>query len=136
MVRVKAVTNKPVSAEPRKRSQLRTRAARTSAPTARQTWPKVLLNELGHYHSIDGPAVRHRDGTVEYWVHGILHRAFGPSVIRNNGDEEYYLHGRRHCTYGPAVYRANGEVEYWVHGEQLSRLPEPENDQEDVGDSY
>ncbi len=102
------------------------------------------MDEDGHYHRDDGPALiyadgtqiwyqhgeRHRDngpaliwpdGMQEWWQHGEIHRDDGPAIITPMGGQFWYQHGEWHRDDGPAVVRANGTQEWYWHGKQVTK---------------
>lgn len=72
----------------------------------------VYYNELGQLHRVDGPAIKHANGSQEWWFNGKRHRVGGPAVIYTDGIEEWYHHGKRHRVDGPAMILSN-ESQYW-----------------------
>ena len=39
--------------------------------------------------------IKDRDGTVRYYVGGLLHRENGPAIVWFDGVEDWYLHGTK-----------------------------------------
>ncbi|RTK95483.1 MAG: hypothetical protein EKK64_06580 [Neisseriaceae bacterium] len=62
------------------------------------------------------PQIIWDNGTKEWHLYGVLHRAGKPAIEYSNGDVEYWFNGKRHRTDGPAVIYRNKQ--YWfVNGE-------------------
>ena len=57
-----------------------------------------------------------KHGTIEWRLHGKLHRENAPAIEWANGDKEWYLHGKRHRENAPAIERANGDKYWYLHG--------------------
>ena len=55
------------------------------------------VDEYGHLHRTDGPAVEYVSGHKEWWVHGVPHRIDGPAVEKSDGSVEFWLFGQRVC---------------------------------------
>lgn len=54
----------------------------------------VDLDSLGVIHCPGGlPAVMMSDGTLEFWVHGDLHREDGPAIDCPDRGQSWYWHG-------------------------------------------
>lgn len=53
-----------------------------------------LVNDKGHYHREDGPAVIYPNGDQFWCRNDQLHREDGPAVIRSDGTRYWYLRGR------------------------------------------
>lgn len=103
-----------------------------------------VLTKKGKIHCDFGPAVRWKNGRIEFWQRGILHREgnlpaiLGPGEIiefwvngrphrdegfakkTQNGDLYYFQNGILHRPDGAAVIRKTGYKEYWVCGEKIS----------------
>ena len=53
-----------------------------------------LVNDKGHYHREDGPAVIYPNGD-QFWLRNDkLHREDGPAVVYSDGKKHWYLDGR------------------------------------------
>ena len=76
----------------------------------------------GNLHRLDGPAVEWNDGRKEWWVKGKRHRVDGPAIIWHNGTKEWYINGKLHRLDGPAVEWINGERKYWINGKIIETL--------------
>jgi hypothetical protein len=69
----------------------------------------------GKWHREDGPAKEWKDGSVEYYIHGKLHREGGkPAIEYPSGYKAWYQNDKRHRTDGPAIIHRDGGVEYWI----------------------
>ena len=80
---------------------------------------KEYKNELGQFHSLDGPAIENSDG--KYWlVNGKLHREDGPAVERYDGYKSYYINGNRHREDGPAIEFSDGDKEWYLNNIKYS----------------
>lgn len=107
-----------------------------------------FFNDKGLKHNLDGPAVEHADGSLEWYVNGEPHRVDGPAVVRADGSQEWRLngeyhrvdgpsrdyasgfkewrqHGKLHREDGPALITLGGEMSYWLNQEQQ---PVPKKD--------
>lgn len=58
-------------------------------------FPKVSFNCENYCSRINGPAVIHYSGKIEYQLYDALHRVDGPAVIYGDGSEEYWVYGVR-----------------------------------------
>ena len=76
------------------------------------------VNELGHLHRIDGPAVECDDGDKEWWVDGMRHRLDGPAIEWSDGVKEWWVAGIRHREGGPAVEFYDINKEWWINGKR------------------
>ena len=56
------------------------------------------------------------DGTVQFYLYGVLHRDHGPAVMRPDGEKRWYQYGKEHREDGPAIERADGSKEWLRHG--------------------
>ena len=74
------------------------------------------INEAGHLHRTDGPAVERAYGQQEWWLHGQPHRTDGPAILCPEGYRAWWVNGVRHRLDGPAVDYASGLAEWWVNG--------------------
>ena len=70
----------------------------------------------GKFHRVDGPAIKHANGTTNWLFNGKLHREGGPAIECPNGDKEWWFHGKRHRRSGPAIEHANGVKGWWFNG--------------------
>lgn len=57
-----------------------------------------------------------KNGDVEHWSNGLLHRMAGPAIIRRNGTKLWFQHSMLHREDGPAVEYPSGHIEYWFKG--------------------
>ncbi len=65
----------------------------------------------------DGVEVKVQDdGTVLFFLYGVLHRDHGPAVIGPGGEKRWYQFGKEHREDGPAIERADGSKEWFRHG--------------------
>lgn len=72
----------------------------------------------GRLHREDGPALERPDGSLEWHLYGVLHRAAGagPAVITADGTQEWFWNGLRHRFDGPAVIRCDGVNVFYLAG--------------------
>lgn len=56
---------------------------------------KVLGTNVNGPHNENGPAIEHKDGSIYYYIDGVLHREDGPAVIFPSGSEEWYIEGNK-----------------------------------------
>lgn len=70
----------------------------------------------GLLHREDGPAIVWLNGIGQWYRDGFRHREDGPAVIWANGTEEWFFNDWRHREGGPAVIWSNGREEWWVDG--------------------
>lgn len=57
----------------------------------------MKLDQDGHLHCDDGPAITSPDGSFVWFKHGQIHREDGPAVFLHFGthtEEQYWLNGR------------------------------------------
>ncbi len=47
--------------------------------------------------------IEQKDGTIEWYLDGNLHREDGPAVEKPDGTRVWFLHGKQHREDGPAV---------------------------------
>jgi hypothetical protein len=69
----------------------------------------------GELHREDGPAIISPSG-IMYWQNGELHRVDGPAIENKDGSYEWYYHGIWHNPKGPAIKTAQGAEFYYVEG--------------------
>lgn len=81
---------------------------------------EVEYRRDGLRHRDDGPAWIFPDGTQLYYQRGRLHNEFGPAIIYPSGERHYYLNGLRHRDDGPAVEGGGVEEQFWVEGLRYS----------------
>ena len=70
----------------------------------------------GKWHNVDDAAIEYKNGTKEWYKHGLLHREGDlPSIEDSNGTKEWYKHGLKHRDGDlPAVIHPNGtKCWYW-----------------------
>lgn len=60
-------------------------------------------NGLLHRPEIEGPTIIRPTGTVEYYLHGVLHREGGPAIKYFDGSEEWRLRNKLHRLNAPAL---------------------------------
>ncbi len=55
-------------------------------------------NKEEQLHRLNGPAVENSDGYEykAYWINGNLHNLEGPAVIHPNGEVEYWIESKRY----------------------------------------
>jgi hypothetical protein len=80
-------------------------------------YTKCWHNENGKLHREDGPAAKHGDGRLCWYINGKRHREDGPAIEAADGGQFWYQHGKLHRTDGPAVTHFDGDQEWWVNGE-------------------
>ena len=71
--------------------------------------------------------VEFRDGEINHYLNGQLHRTDGPAIYHSPSDgfEEWYKEGNRHREDGPAiVIDEHNRLEYWLEG-KLHRADNP-----------
>ena len=72
----------------------------------------------GVLHREDGPAAIYPNGTKEYYKHGVLHRLDGAALIHKYGTETWYKDGKIHRdSDAPAFSDMNGTKYYYKNGE-------------------
>jgi hypothetical protein len=74
------------------------------------------LDDMGHPHREDGPAIIHDNGTKEWFIHGLRHRIDGPAIEYSDGLKEWWFKGRTHREDGPAIIYSDGEVSWRLKG--------------------
>jgi hypothetical protein len=62
----------------------------------------------------------YKDGTIEYYLNGILHCENGPAIIKSSGCMLWYRHGVLHRTNGPAIEPHEGVARYFLTGIEYS----------------
>jgi hypothetical protein len=75
---------------------------------------------LGNLDTVNTHCIEYKDGTIEYYDDGVIHRLNGPAVINPDGKKEYWFEGVRHRLDGPAVEYSDRQVEYWICGEMYT----------------
>ena len=60
--------------------------------------------------------IRKDDGTILWYLNGLLHRTDGPAIETPGGLRSWYLNGERHREDGPAIEWADGTKEWWLNG--------------------
>ena len=55
---------------------------------------KVLRNQLGRLHCVDGPAIEDSTGAKEWWVNDRPHRLDGPAVVCSDGTSLWIINGK------------------------------------------
>ena len=73
----------------------------------------------GVLHRLGGPAVEYADGSEEWWVENVLHRADGPAVI-NAHSTQWWYNDHRHREDGPALVYSNGDYTWWLNDRVLT----------------
>lgn len=73
----------------------------------------------GELHRRDGPAVVCSDGFKMWYWHGKLHRNDGPAVVYPDGTRQWCQNGEVHREDGPAVECSDGALEWWLNGKEL-----------------
>jgi len=77
-----------------------------------------------HHRDNDLPAVIQKDGTKQWFKHGVLHRDNGPAMITNNDKNQYwYKNGSAHREDGPAIVTSSGEE--WLYNGKRHRIGGP-----------
>lgn len=84
----------------------------------------IYKDSNGEYHHPTGPAIIHRDGTKEWFIHGVRHRVGGPAIQFSDGTESWFVKGKRHRTDGPAITESEG-ITYWYQHDELHRTDGP-----------
>ena len=74
-----------------------------------------LINDKGHYHREDGPAVIYPDGDQFWCRDDQLHREGGPAVIKSNGEQHWYRNGKLYREDGPAAIYPDGTQIWHTH---------------------
>ena len=69
----------------------------------------------GKLHRLDGPAVESVD-VKQWWVNGKLHRLDGPAIEEANGHKEWWVDGKLHRLDGPAIIYSNEGHEWYFEG--------------------
>lgn len=77
------------------------------------------LDASGQPHRADGPAVVHKDGSEEWYNHGVRHRGGGLPALtsKKTGLVAYYENGLAHREGGPARATPGGREEWMIRGE-------------------
>ena len=78
-------------------------------------------NSNNRFHRENGPARTYKDGTVQWWLNGVMHRLDGPASEGPGRSSFWYVHGKLHREDGPAVVFCDGASteridEYWLDG--------------------
>jgi hypothetical protein len=66
---------------------------------------RVEIRIKGLLHGRNQPAVKHDDGTKEWWSNGKRHRSNGPAVVEADGTQEWWREGKLHRLDGPATIK-------------------------------
>ncbi len=102
-------------------------------PQVPQQQPKNINSSKKPHHSVAKASTRPAkvghsvvtlgDGTVEYYLNGVLHRENDrPAIEYANGDLEWWYNGERHRAYDrPAVVYTNGLHKWYIAGEMKRR---------------
>ena len=101
---------------------------RDNGPAVTRTDGVSVWYKHGFMHREDGPAMIRQDGAFNWLKDGKLHREDGPAIFRPGQCKKWYLNGSRHREDGPAIeyYTENGvRTEWWKHG---VRYPDPSSD--------
>lgn len=61
-----------------------------------------------------------KNGDIEYYLNGQLHREDGPATTRANGEQYWYLNGQLHREDGPAVINSVTSNKYYLNGRNVS----------------
>lgn len=77
----------------------------------------VWLNEKGHFHREDGPAIISPSGAKHWYINGLPHREDGPAIESLN-EKCWYINGRLHREDGPAIEYATGSKSWFVNGQR------------------
>lgn len=92
----------------------------------------TYVNLEGQPNRNEGPAVIHKNGKMEYYRDGLLHRneCEGPAVISSDGSNIYYYHGLKNRSQfdGPAetnILSDGSRVEKYYQEGVLHRIKEP-----------
>jgi hypothetical protein len=84
---------------------------------------KRWYDESNELHRAVGPAVEYVDGTMEWWVHGLLHKENGPAVVSTSGPDsgtkEWWVNGLLHREDGPAIVWGDGTLDWYLKGESF-----------------
>lgn len=82
----------------------------------------------GRKHNInDEPAIVWKDGSLEWWKEGLLHRENGPSMIHQIPDSNcpfyyrYHQKGFLHRLDGPAIIEYK-RTEWWFNGHNVDNF--------------
>ena len=70
----------------------------------------------GRLHRIDGPAVEYANGDKAWHLDGKLHRVGGPAIEYRSGSKEWFLYGNLHRIDGPAMDRVDGSKHWCIDG--------------------
>lgn len=81
----------------------------------------------GKLHRLDGPAVIYGNEEKQWWVEGKLHRLNGPAIEWPNGTKEWYANGKLHRLDGPAVEWTGGREQWWVDDTQCLQADYPKH---------
>jgi hypothetical protein len=68
---------------------------------------------------LNGKSVE-RNGNVNYYKKGQLHREVGPALEFQNGTKFWYINGMRHREDGPACEWSNGDKEWYLNGKNYT----------------
>ena len=76
----------------------------------------IWLNDNGHPHREDGPALEQPTGTKYWMFNGHLHRLDGPAVERADGTKYWMINGYPHRLDGPAIEGSDGTRWFYKNG--------------------
>jgi hypothetical protein len=77
----------------------------------------VYRNEKKELHREDGPAIEYNNGTMLYYINGILRREDGPAIIRADGKKQYWIYvgtDSRGFHFHAAYFNYPGRIKYRV----------------------
>ena len=72
-----------------------------------------------YHHRLDGPAIKHKDGTKHWFVNGERHRLNGPAIEYEDGSKIWWVDDKLHRLDGPAIEHKDGTKEWWINGKEL-----------------
>src|ERR1700691_131013 len=65
--------------------------------------------------------IEYPNGSIYYYLNGIIHREDGPAIIFSHGRLDYYLNGKWHREDGPAVIWSKGIIDYYLNDKNITK---------------
>ena len=65
--------------------------------------------------------VEYPNGSIYYYLNGIIHREDGPAIISSFDNRYYYLNGKLHREDGHAIIWYDGTVFYYINDNDITK---------------
>lgn len=82
-----------------------------------EDWHGLSEKQVERYLE-DGYEIRTKEGLIEFYLNGVLHREDGPAWYHIGGSRKWCQNGKLHREDGPAIIDVRGYLHWYIDGQR------------------